>query len=215
MLLWLASGLFMAWFPIEKVRGEHLRAAAPPRPIAWGAEWLGPREAAEAAGLALHEAETVRIGGRLYWRVADHSRSALVDPISGAVSNRLSAAEAVRIARDAYAGAGRILEVSLHDEDTPFDYRRPGPVWAIDFGHEDAARFYVDAQTGEVRAVRTALWRAFDLMWGLHIMDWSSRENFNSWWLKASAAFAVLFALAGAGIMVLRLIPRARPRRGA
>ena len=34
-LFWFASGLFFAWFPIEKVRSEHAKAeqVAPPVPL--------------------------------------------------------------------------------------------------------------------------------------------------------------------------------------
>jgi len=66
-------------------------------------------------------------------------------------------------------------------------------VWRIDFEKPDAASFYVDAKTAEIKAVRTGLWRTFDFMWGLHIMDWSNRENFNSWWIKTVAALSVFF----------------------
>ena len=97
--------------------------------------------------------------------------------------------------------------------DPPREYGRAGPVWQIKFNESDPASFYVDATTGEVKAVRTGLWRVFDLMWGLHIMDWSSRENFNSWWIKATATVAVVFFISGLCLIILRLRTALNRRR--
>ena len=66
---------------------------------------------------------------------------------------------------------------------------------------------------GELRAVRTTLWRVYDVFWGLHIMDWSTRENFNSWWIKATSVLAILFGLAGVVLTVYRIRWMLRPKR--
>ena len=94
-------------------------------------------------------------------------------------------------------------------------YGRQGPVWRIDFEKPDAASFCVDAKTAEIKAVRTGLWRTFDFMWGLHIMDWSNRENFNSWWIKTVAALSVFFFFTGLGLVLLRIRSALKPRRSS
>ena len=88
-------------------------------------------------------------------------------------------------------------------------------MWRIDFEKPDAASFYVDAKTAEIKAVRTGLWRTFDFMWGLHIMDWSNRENFNSWWIKTVAALSVFFFFTGLGLVLLRIRSALKPRRSS
>ena len=35
---------------------------------------------------------------------------------------------------------------------------------------------YLNAYSGEIVAIRSPSWRIWDLMWGLHIMDWQDRE---------------------------------------
>ena len=35
---------------------------------------------------------------------------------------------------------------------------------------------YIDPSLGKIVAIRTFEWRVWDLMWGLHIMDWRDRE---------------------------------------
>ena len=37
--------------------------------------------------------------------------------------------------------------------------------------------------TGEIAARRTAWWRFYDFMWGLHIMDLQTREDAHNPWL--------------------------------
>ena len=79
------------------------------------------------------------------------------------------------------------------------------PAWRFEFGPDDPATFYINSQTGELRAVRTTLWRVYDFFWGLHIMDWDTRENFNSWWIKMFAAVSIIFGLAGVVLTYFRL----------
>ena len=42
---------------------------------------------------------------------------------------------------------------------------------------DDGTRLYVDAASGQIVATRTRWWRFYDLMWGLHIMDPTTRED--------------------------------------
>ena len=202
--LWLVSGLFMSWFPIEKVRGEHLRAEEVLPALSWSADYLGPAEALKIAGAGASTITAKRIGDEAVWEVSGLGRITLVDAETGEVISPLSEDRAVALADAAYSGEGKVASAERLVR-APQEYGGRVPVWRVDFAGGDDATFYVDASTGEVRAVRTGLWRAFDFMWGLHIMDWSSRENFNSWWLKMTASLAVLFFLAGLGLVIVRL----------
>lgn len=211
-VIWLASGLFMTLFAIEEVRGEHLRAEDEAVALAWPEHALDLTAAVEASGLAPSAVSAQMLDGRAVWRIADDAASVMVDALTGEVITPLSEERARRIAQSAYLGEGAVAAATLFD-DPPQEYGRAGPVWRIDFARPDAASFYVDASTGAVRAVRTGLWRAFDFMWGLHIMDWSSRENFNSWWIKMTASLAFVFALAGVCLTGLRVANMLRSRR--
>ena len=72
-------------------------------------------------------------------------------------------------------------------DQAPLDLRRPRPSWQATFA--DGTHLYLDADTGEVLALRTGYWRAYDFMWGLHIMDPLGREDTSHWllWLFGSA----------------------------
>jgi hypothetical protein len=109
---------------------------------------------------------------------------------------------AIGLASSAFTGETPASSAQLY-ETPPREYGGKGPVWGVEF-EDPKASFYVDAITGDVRAVRTGLWRTFDFMWGLHTMDWKERENFNSWWIKLTAVCAVIFFLTGVILVSLR-----------
>jgi len=64
---------------------------------------------------------------------------------------------------------------------------------------------YVAADTGRVTARRSDLWRIYDALWALHIMDWRDHKNFNSGLLIAASATALLVVLAGFVLLPYRL----------
>ncbi len=211
-VIWLASGLFMTLYPIEQVRGEHLRTEHEAAQLEWRADFIGLEAAIAATGLEASSASAQMLDARPVWRVANDDATAVVDAETGEVITPLSEERARAIAQSRYLGEGGVSSATLFEQ-PPREYGRAGPVWRVDFARPQPASFYVDASTGEVRAVRTGLWRAFDFMWGLHIMDWSSRENFNSWWIKMTAALAFLFACAGVCLIGLRVANLFRSRR--
>ncbi len=78
-------------------------------------------------------------------------------------------------------------------------------MWRAQFEGPDTATFWIDPQDGELAAVRTGWWRAFDLFWGLHIMDWQNRETISSWWMKLFAFASLVLTLAGIWLVIDRL----------
>lgn len=204
-LLWLGSGFFMSLFPIEAVRGEHLRKPASEQVLSWQPGLVGADVALAAAGGPVHDARIGQMAGAPVWRLRGPEGPMLVDARTGRRLDPIGKDQARAVALAVWTGRGQPLEPVFHAE-APRESGVDGPAWRIDFGAPDRASLYVDARSGELRSVRTTLWRVYDVFWGLHIMDWSTRENFNSWWLKATSALAVLFALSGAVLLVLRAL---------
>ncbi|WP_332310920.1 PepSY domain-containing protein [Novosphingopyxis sp. YJ-S2-01] len=203
LILWTGSGLFMAAAPIERVRGAHLRSEAPALPP------ITPI-APMLEGRAADQLQLLTIGGKAVWVVAykDGGRRR-ADPADGALLPAVGASEASAIARAARRGDEAIVSVTRSDaQHPPLDLRRERPAWAVQFA--DGARFYIDADTGELMAVRTRLWRWFDFLWGLHIMDLQTREDVNNPLLVIFAALAFGGMLIGSILMFRRR--KARPR---
>ncbi len=203
--LWLISGLFMTWFSIEKVRGEHLEREIQPQEIASTEQLIAVHEAIMVSDIEAQQASLRTLGSLHVWLIEGEGERALVDAASGKLISPIAEVLATELAISHYSGRGSLLGATFYT-DPPREYGRAGPVWRVELGEQDRASFYVDASTGEVRAVRTTLWRVFDFMWGLHIMDWSTRENFNSWWIKMTSALAFVFFLAGLCLAILRVL---------
>lgn len=202
--LWLISGLFMTLFPIEQVRGDLLRAPQMASVIDSSTSILDPSELRALDGFELKSLTLKSLENQTVWYAQGEESALLLDARTGQTLSPIAENFALTLSNAAYGGSGTAEKITLFTK-PPREYGRNGPVWQVQYSKPNAANFYIDATSGEVRAVRTGLWRTFDFMWGLHIMDWSTRENFNSWWIKMTASLAVIFFLTGLGLAVLRI----------
>lgn len=170
-LAWTVSGLVMVARPIEVVRGTDLLGPAPALPS--GLVPVPPAVGARpVASMALEQRPQ---GPRWIVRYQDGA-ARLADAATGRLLPPLAAAEAVRLVEARYAGKARVAAVDRTSaDDPPLELRRKIETWRVTM--DDDTRFYVNAATGEIVATRTAWWRVFDLMWGLHIMDLETRED--------------------------------------
>ena len=202
LLLWTLSGFFMVLKPIEEVRGEHLLREEAPLLLS------GPPVA--PLGLDGASLNALRLEQRTrgpVWVVELGETTRIADPADGRWLDPYSAQQASAELLSRYAGDASVVEVRATDaEDPPLDWRRQTPAWAVTM--DDGTRFYVERETGRIAATRTGWWRAFDVMWGLHIMDLETREDINNNWVRVFAAAALL-----AVVMALILLPLASRRR--
>jgi hypothetical protein len=201
--MWLATGLFMVSRPIEEVRGEHLRRPVPPAAL------VLPGSAIAAPEAKLKDMRVTMQGGRAVAILTGLDGNVRrVDFATGAPLPALDAAAARALVAERITGGEAAARVTLFPADrTPFDFRRPLAVWQVQLS--DGTNVYVGRDTGEIEAVRTRWWRAFDLAWGLHIMDLSEREDTSHPVLILFAALSLTGALIGCVLMFRRR--KARP----
>lgn len=202
-VMWLATGLFMTLRPVEEVRGEHLRIAALPAPLELpGSTLAGP-------GSGLKEMRVVMQHGRataILTSLTGEIRR--VDFATGAPLPALDAAAARGLVAARIIGGDKVERVTLFpSERAPLEFRRPVAAWQVALA--DGTHVYVGRDTGEIEAVRTRWWRAFDLAWGLHIMDLSAREDTSHPLLILFAALSLTGATIGCVLMFRRR--KARP----
>ena len=211
LLLWFMSGALMSFLPIERVHGDHLvdRKAVAALP---GGGTLAPPSTIAAAARSPVESITYRSWlGRPIAEVVTAKGTQLVDASTGASLPAPTGPQAEAVARAAWRGAGRPeAQVDLIERASP-EYRGPLPAWRVAFADDDATRVFVAADTGRIAAVRTGTWRLYDFFWGLHIMDWTNHENFNTPWLLGFAIGGLAFWLGGAVLLYMRWPVRRRP----
>jgi hypothetical protein len=208
LLVWTGTGFFFAVMPIERIRGEDRSSAPPPAPVPW--ERVGPLPAAALAGaeevvLRVVDGRPLLVarapGGRRWAVEAEGGRGAEID-----------AEAARRIARADQAGSPPAA-APVRIEEAPVEYRgRPLPAWRVDLDDGRGTRVYVDAVSGAITARRNGLWRAYDLLWGFHIMDWGGRDDFNNPWLVGFAALGLLTAGTGTAVWTARAARALRRR---
>lgn len=170
-LFWTVSGVVMVARPIEEVRGTDLLRDPPPVRLA--GKPVPP--SIEGVPLSSLKIEQRAAGPRWVIAVAD-GPTRTADLATGALLPPLSAPGAVAEVNSRYKGSATVASVSRTDPARPpMDLRRPIAAWQV--AMSDGTHFYVDAGSGEIVARRTRWWRFYDWMWGLHIMDLSTREN--------------------------------------
>lgn len=196
MLFWVGSGLFFAIYPIERVRSEHrineAHATAAP---------LSERAPAEMSALLPETPmrltyEQTSAGQPVAVAEFHDRRPILIDLADWEVASPLSADAARQIAQAYVAGAPRVREARLVTEESP-EYRGALPAWRIAFDDAEGLAVYVAADTARVTARRSDLWRVYDALWALHIMDWRDHENFNNGLLILASFLALVVAVSG------------------
>lgn len=203
-LLWMASGVVMSWFPIEDVRGETRAFISPP--IELEAQTYASPGGIIAQSPGATSVELRRFLGRpVYVASAEGSAIAMFDASSGEKLTPLDEAAVRRIAKQDFVGEGEIARVRLLNH-PPQEYRRETPVWRVEFDDKRNTRLYISPSSGEVRARRNDIWRLYDFFWMLHIMDYEEREDFNNPLVMTAAAAGLVFALSGLVIVVMRLM---------
>jgi uncharacterized iron-regulated membrane protein len=204
-LFWFVSGLFFAIFPIEKVRSEHAMAQQAPTPVALDQASAGLQRLA-GAGVAPGEKVELRSllgrpvalisGGRARPRLYDLASGQRLSPIPMTFAARIAEADHIGDAR-----AARVERIAANDS----EYRGALPAWRVDFDGSANRSLYVAADTGAVTARRSTLWRVYDFLWGLHIMDWRGHEDFNNPLLIVATLLALIVTIAGIVLLPSRL----------
>jgi hypothetical protein len=205
-LLWMLSGLFFTLFPIEQVRGSNLRQDIAHGTLDVAAISLTASEAANLAGITPDQAELAMLLGVPVWKFEADDTHHLVDARLGDLLSPISSATARQIAvLGIKPNVGVPLEPTLLEANPPREYAGPLPAWVITY-ENTTTKIYIDAQTGDLRTVRTRLWRTFDVLWRFHIMDVTGKDRFDTWWLKLISFFGLTIALTGLVLGIERLL---------
>ena len=208
-LLWVLGGLYMVAVPIEIVHGDHLARSERPAlradaaridPAALAARYPG------SSGFVFKQ-----LGGREVVEVRQGKQVLLADAASGAALAPLGRAQVEALARAAYLGDGKLRAAEWLTTSPREVGGRPAPLWAVHFDDMVSTTLYYSPYSGELVTRRHALWRWFDFVWMLHIMDYEEREDVNTGLLRTSAIAA--FAMALSGVWLLALWLRKRSKR--
>lgn len=193
------SGLYMTSVHIDIIHGDHFIRTAKPKPVQAG-EIVSPISAAAA----VPGSKTVRLSSLLdrpVYIVASAGGERLVDAASGEPLPPPSREQIRRLAEHWFTGKDPLADLSLISI-LPGEVRgRKPPLWRAEFEGWNKPTLYLSPATGQLVTRRHELWRIFDFVWMLHIMDYDERENVNNWVLRTFTWLAVLTSLSGAWLL--------------
>jgi hypothetical protein len=204
-VFWVASGLFFSIFPIERVRSEHRIAAIEPAPFDPALVAMShPVAGMEQETLTRLTFETNAVGRPVALAEFADRAPIVIDLVDKRVISPLSAEAAAALAQAHVAGETHVREVRRITQATP-EYRGVLPAWRVALEDAEGLVVYVAADTGRVTARRSDLWRVYDALWALHIMDWRDHENFNNGLLILASALALIVSISGLILIPYRM----------
>jgi hypothetical protein len=212
-VFWVVSGLFFTIFPIQQIRSENL--IRPSQVQTLDTATLASLATLRGDQNALPKKLTIErrpIGQVVIAEFAD-ARPILFD---GATLQRLSplnSEQARAVARAHVTLTSEPTGATLVTEETA-EYRGALPAWRVQFP-DGGLSVYVAQDTGAVTARRSNLWRVYDTLWALHIMDWQNHEDFNHPLIIIVTVITLLSVIAGIVLIPYRIRFRSKPKAAA
>lgn len=213
-VFWTVSGLYMAAIHIDIIHGDRLVRPAPTPAI----ELAGLIEPARLAHLApgLKSARLETQLGQAVYVVDAAGGKALIDARTGEKLSPLGEAAARARAKALFAERGAVVSAELLTDTPPIELQtRPLPLWRVEFEGAWRPTFYISPFTGELVARRHDLWRTYDFLWMLHIMDYGARSDVNNPLVRTATWMTFVAALTGAWLLLYSFRRRRRPRKAA
>jgi hypothetical protein len=196
LFLWALSGFYMVVVNIDIIHGDMLVKNM----VSEISQTEHLYEPLDQVAIQHPDAERITLKsmmGRPVYLIEDDG-TLLIDAQNGRQLSPLDEQTAVQIARYHYDGNSDVRSVELLEKDPPTELQtRSLPLWRIDFDDAWNSSFYIDPSTGNFETRRHTLWRVFDFLWMLHIMDYDSREDMNNTVLRLFSVLGVVLGLAG------------------
>lgn len=194
-LLWMASGVYMTVVPISIIHGDHLTHATG-NTLATSARRIDSRELMHLyPGITSFRLKSLL--GREVFEIERGGKTELVEALNGKLVGLLDAAAARALASESFHGEETIVKIELLTELPGEVGKRPAPIWAVHYGDFGKTTLYFSPHSGELLARRHELWRWFDFLFMLHIMDYEERSDVNNTLLRVASIGGLLFALSG------------------
>ena len=189
LLLWTISGIYFAFNQIELVRGEQYRL-----PQVFSVDL-------KKVNVVLDSVKSIQVARRIGEEILIVRKEAGTEYLNleGDALEKLSGEQAMNIV-SSVTSLTPLSAKEINEPEPGSEYRgRNLPLFKVATKDQENKQInvYVDAISGQVVAIRSEQWRLWDLMWGLHIMDWETRDEINNWLLKLFSVLALISSLTG------------------
>ncbi|MFN0184034.1 MAG: hypothetical protein ACKVQR_09475 [Aquabacterium sp.] len=226
LLAWLVGGVVFAWLPFQPwVKAQDMVG----KPVVdLGADWPAQLQAALAASApaaAVRGVAAVPGADGALWRLTLADGRVHRLRADGRPWTAPEGRDIERYAQALYRGGGRMVGTAERMSTAPArlgivqEMAGRRDLWRVRFDDTLGTRLYFDGEGGEFLTARTEAWVWYDLLWRLHIMDYTGGDDFNNALLRGAAPLALLMGLAGTVVALqagwFRLQGRRRRLHGA
>lgn len=194
-LLWMVSGVYMTVVPLEIIHGDHLTHPTG-EPLALSAKRIDVAQLMHHyPGISSFRLKSLL--GRDVFEIERSGKVELVEAQDGKPVGSLDERAVRALANESYHAEDAIAKVELLAKAPDEVGKRPAPIWAVHYNNWGKTTLYFSPSTGELLARRHELWRWFDFLFMLHIMDYDERSDVNNLLLRVASVCGLLFALSG------------------
>jgi hypothetical protein len=193
LLIWTISGVFFAFVDINEVRGTPFKTQpaallVPPKDLSWLPDDVYEVRVIDRLGDPIVGIKQP-VGWQ--WRHSDGTEIGL-----------LSSEQAQELVLRYTVFSPKVANF-LESAPAGSEYRGNSlPLYQIYVQENPSTAVYIDALTGELKAIRSNTWRWWDFLWSLHIMDYDERDEIGTYLLKLFSVLSLLTAIAGLVLFV-------------
>ena len=208
LLLWTVSGLFFTVPDITDVRGEQYRLSKDNLEIE-----SSPKNLAPIQSIIKNDSDFMdedfkiilkkRAQSWVYEVQSSNKKTKIFNAFNGQQLSSISQSEAIWVVDNKTTMKPIGVEL-INEPKIGSEYRgRDLPLYRVRVEKPESGVVYIDPTTGEIMAIRTTLWRAWDFLWSLHIMDYRERDDFSHWLIRIFAALSVLTVVSGIVLWII------------
>ncbi|MDP2559602.1 NADH:ubiquinone reductase (Na(+)-transporting) subunit F [Psychrobium sp. 1_MG-2023] len=206
--LWVISGLYMSFIDLDKIHGKHLYRTST-NIIAPATVSPLPDTYDDISQLTLTQA----LGQAIY--IIEQSSQQIVVNATTLSPLVIDQAYIQAQASDLYTGTGAIESIEKLAQYPAELGGRKQPIWQVNFNDSFNPSLYFSATTGQFIKARSDLWRWFDIMWMLHIMDYQERSDVNNKLLTLASSLAFLALCSGIWLLFYSFSSVPKPQAGS
>ena len=208
LLLWTVSGLFFTVPDITDVRGEQYRLSKDNLEIE-----SSPKNLAPIQSIIKNDSDFMdedfkiilkkRAQSWVYEVQSSNKKTKIFNAFNGQQLGSISQSEAIWVVDNKTTMKPIGVEL-INEPKIGSEYRgRDLPLYRVRVEKPESGVVYIDPTTGDIMAIRTTLWRAWDFLWSLHIMDYRERDDFSHWLIRIFAALSVLTVVSGIVLWII------------
>jgi uncharacterized iron-regulated membrane protein len=188
LLLWTISGIYFSFNNIGDIRGEQYLVDQPPRSFSI----VGPQDFPQAQNISYF----YRLDELLVSAQTDDGT--LIYQQDGSPVDALTEAQVKTLVEQNTTVIPDTISL-LTEAEPGAEFRgRALPIYRIEgLSGDEPVNVYVNPDSGKIVAVRSDAWRTWDFLWGLHIMDWTERDDFGNIFIRVFSILVLISSLSG------------------